>query len=146
MGEAVITRLDGPPVENEIARDMVKRGLLVAPALVVLFGLVWGIDGAASTLYGLAIVFVNFLLAAAILSWTARVSLGLMMGAAMFGYLIRLGLIFLAVWLVAEASWVEIVPLGITILVTHLGLLFWELRYVSASLAHPGLKPSSKES
>ena len=32
--------------------------------------------------------------------------------------------------------------LGLTIIVTHLGLLFWELRYVSASLAFPGLKPS----
>ena len=28
-------------------------------------------------------------------------------------------------------------------LVTHLGLLFWELRYVSASLAFPGLKPTT---
>ena len=27
------------------------------------------------------------------------------------------------------------------LVVTHLGLLFWELRYVSASLAHPGLTP-----
>jgi len=35
--------------------------------------------------------------------------------------------------------------LAVTILATHLGLLFWELRYVSASLAYPGLKPTSKE-
>lgn len=146
MGEAVITRLDGPAVETDIARDMVRRAAMVAPALVLLFGLVWGVDGALSTLYGIAIVCVNLLLAAAILSWTARISLGLMMGAALFGYLIRLGLIFLAVWPVADASWVAIVPLGITILVTHLGLLFWEVRYVSASLAFPGLKPQSKES
>ena len=27
------------------------------------------------------------------------------------------------------------------VVVSHLGLLFWELRYVSISLAHPGLKP-----
>ena len=33
--------------------------------------------------------------------------------------------------------------LGICVLVTHLGLLFWELRYVSASLAFPGLKPTT---
>ena len=31
--------------------------------------------------------------------------------------------------------------LGTTLVVTHLGLLFWEMRYVSLSLAHPGLKP-----
>jgi hypothetical protein len=28
--------------------------------------------------------------------------------------------------------------------VASLGLLFWETRYVSASLAFPGLKPTSK--
>ena len=26
-------------------------------------------------------------------------------------------------------------------MITHLGLLFWETRYVSATLAYPGLKP-----
>ena len=62
-------------------------------------------------------------------------------GAALFGFLLRLGLIFLAVMLVARRRWVALVPLGLTLIVTHLGLLFWEMRYVSASLAFPGLKP-----
>lgn len=146
MGQAVVTRLDGPAVETDIARDMLKRGAWAAPVLIAVFGLIWGLDGALSTAYGIAIVAVNFLLAAALLSWTARISLGLMMGAALFGYLVRLALIFLAVWLVKDADWVAIVPLGITLIVTHLGLLFWELRYVSASLAYPGLKPVTKES
>ena len=72
----------------------------------------------------------------------ARISLGLMMGATMFGYLIRLGLIFLAVYLVKDASWISLPALGATIIVTHLGLLFWEMKYVALSLAHPGLKPA----
>ncbi len=54
----------------------------------------------------------------------------------------RLSLIFAAVWLVKDQSWVAMVPLGVTIIVTHLGLLVWELRFISASLAFPGLKPS----
>ena len=36
-------------------------------------------------------------------------------------------------------------PLGATLVVSHLGLLLWETRYVSASLAFPGLKPSPQE-
>jgi hypothetical protein len=47
-----------------------------------------------------------------------------------------------AVLLVKDAGWVEPLALGLTLVVAHLGLLFWELRYVSISLAHPGLKPS----
>ncbi len=39
------------------------------------------------------------------------------------------------------AALLALVPLGLTIIVSHLGLLFWEMRFVSASLAFPGLKP-----
>jgi hypothetical protein len=141
VGEAQLTRLDGPSVELEIAKHLLVRGAKAAPLLVVASALVWGLDGAWSSAYGLALVAANFLVSAALLSTTARISLGLMMGAALFGYLLRLGLIFLAIWLVKDASWVELVPLGLTVIVTHLGLLFWEMRYISASLAFPGLKP-----
>jgi len=139
--------IDGPAPEGAIVRDMFRKVAIAGPLLIVAFGLIWGLDGAWSTAYGLAIVVVNFSLAAAFMAWSARISLALMMFAALFGYLIRLGLILAAVLLVRDASWVELVPLGITIIVAHLGLLFWEMRYVSASLAFPALKPkpASKE-
>ena len=35
MSDAVVTRLDGPAVETEIATDMVKRSLPVVPVVVV---------------------------------------------------------------------------------------------------------------
>jgi hypothetical protein len=143
VDHAVLTRLDGPAVEAEIARDVVRRAVWVAPVLIAAFGLIWGLDGAASTAYAIAIVVVNLAASAALLATTARISLSLMMAAALFGYLIRLGLIFLAVLVVRDAGWVDLVPLGITLVVTHLGLLFWELRYVSASLAFPGLAPGA---
>jgi hypothetical protein len=63
----------------------------------------------------------------------------------LFGYLLRLGLIAIAIILVKDASWVSLPALGITIIVTHLGLLFWEMKYVAASLAFPGLKPNAQE-
>jgi hypothetical protein len=130
----------------EVAIDLLRRALWVAPVLIVLSGAIWGLNGALSTGYGIALVVANFLVSAAMLAWTAKISISLMMGTALFGYLMRLGLIFLAVWVVRDASWVELVPLGLTIVVTHLGLLFWEMRYVSATLAFPGLKPATKGS
>jgi hypothetical protein len=142
MLEPSASAFDGPAPETEIAKDMLKRAALVGPVLVLVFGLIWGVDGALSTLYGLAIVLLNFALAAAMLSFAARISPAMMMFAALFGYLIRLTLIFAAIWLVKDASWVDLLPMGITIIVTHLGLLLWEMRYVSASLAFPGLKPT----
>ena len=59
------------------------------------------------------------------------------------GFLLRLGLIFLAVLLAKDAPWLELVPFGITLVVTHLVLLFWEMRHISSSLAFPGLKPGA---
>jgi hypothetical protein len=137
---ATVTRLEGDPVEVRVTADMVKRGLYVAPVIIAICGLVWGSDGAWSAAYAIALVLVNFLLSALLISSTAKISLGLMMGATLFGYLIRLGLIMLAVLLVKDAAWISLPALGATIIVTHLGLLLWELKYVAISLAHSGLK------
>jgi hypothetical protein len=110
--------------------------------LVAICGVIWGADGALSALFAIALVLVNFAVSAGIVSATAKISLGLMMGAVLFGYLIRLGLILLAVVLVKDASWISRPALGAAIIVTHLGLLAWELKYLAISLAHPGLKPA----
>ncbi len=134
--------LDGPSPESEISRDLARRGLMVSPLLVGVCAMVWGWSGAAGAGYGLVLVLVNFALSAALLTWSARISLGLMMGAVLFGYLARLALIMAAVLVVSDASWISRPALGAAIIATHLGLLIWEIRYVSASLAFPGLKPN----
>ncbi len=133
--------LPGPSPEVSVSTDMVKRGLLVAPLLIAVCGLIWGVDGAASSAYGIAIVLVNFALAAGIVAFTARISLQVMMAAVLVSYLLRLALIFLAVYLVKDTGWISLPALGATIIFTHLGLLVWEMKYVAMSLAYPGLKP-----
>ena len=133
--------LPGPSPEVSVSTDMVKRGLLVAPLLIAVSGLIWGVNGAVSSAYGILIVLVNFALAAGIVAFTAKISLQVMMAAVMFGYLLRLGLIFLAVYVVKDAGWISLPALGATIIFTHLGLLVWEMKYVAMSLAYPGLKP-----
>jgi hypothetical protein len=136
------TRLEGPPTEVHVSTDMIKRGLIVAPVLIAICGVIWGGDGALSAAYGIALVLTNFAIAAGLIAMAARISLGLLMAATLFGYLIRLGLIFLAIYLVKDASWISLPALGATIIVTHLGLLFWEMKYVAISLSQPGLKPA----
>jgi len=143
--DLITTRFDGPAPEVAISTDMIKRGLLVAPLLIAVCGVIWGMDGVWSSAYGIAIVLANFALAAGSIAMAARISLGLMMAATLFGYIIRLALIFLAVWLVKDAAWISFPALGSTIIITHLGLLFWEMKYVALSLAHPGLKPTKTQ-
>jgi hypothetical protein len=136
---------DAPPVERELAFDMARRGLWVAPAIVLASAVVWGGDGAWSALVAIGVVLVNLVLAAVSLSWAARRSLNLLMAVAFAGFAVRMGLVTGVLLVVKDRPWIDLVALGVTILVTHLGLLFWELRYVSASLAYPALKPGHKE-
>jgi len=142
----IVTKVEGPAVERQVAFDMVKRAVPVAPVLLLVAGLIWGLNGVASSAFGMGLVLLNFVLASVIMGSAARISLAVLMGAVLFGYLARLALITIAVLLVHNQPWVAIVPLGLTIIVTHLGLLIWETKYVSASLAYPGLKPSKKGS
>lgn len=135
----------GESPEVSISRDLVKRGLMVAPVLILIGAVADGANGAWSTAFGIALILLNFSMAAWLISITARISLTIMMGAILFGYILRLALITLAVLLVKDMFWVSIPTLGITIIVTHLGLLFWEMKYVAASLAFPGLKPDVAE-
>jgi len=144
--DLLITSVDGPAPEMAVSRDIVKRGLIVAPVLIASGLLIWGANGAWSTAYGIVIILTNFALAAALVTFTAKISVGVMMGAVLFGYLARLALIFAAVWFVQDATWISFPALGATIIVTHLGLLMWEMKHVSLSLAHPGLKPSAPTS
>jgi hypothetical protein len=138
----LLTRDLGPAVEAQVAADMAKRVLPVLPVLVLVAGLIWGPDGAASGAFAVVLVLANLALSAALLGWAARISLPLLMAAALGGFAIRLFLLTAVVYLVKDQSWVDITALGFTLIVTHLGLLIWETRHVSASLAYPGLKPT----
>jgi ATP synthase protein I len=134
--------VDAPPaVERDIALDMVKRGLLVSPAVVALAGVVRGVDGLVSAAIALAIVFVNFLAAAFIVSWAATISTKAAGVAALAGYIVRLVVIVVALFALHNQSWIDFPTLGITLVAAHLGLLTWEAKHVTMSLAAPGLRP-----
>ena len=130
-----------PDVETAIAADMVKRAIPIAPAIVLVALLAASSKGAWSALLAVAIVVANFLLAAVSLSWAARTSPVTLMATSLGGFLVRMGLVTAVVLAVRHASWINLSVLAITILVTQLGLLFWETKYVGASLAFPGVKP-----
>lgn len=140
----LLSRFEGDSPVMQVVLDMLKRGAFAAPVMVGLGWLIWGNAGATSVAFGLALIFVNFFLSAWIIQVTARISFAALAGGSMFGFLIRLGIVTVAVLLVRNATWIDLVALGVTIIITHLGLLFWELRYISGSLAYPGLKPGGK--
>ncbi len=131
-----------PFVEREVALDIVRRGLMVSPLIVLVAGLIRGWDGAASAAIALGIVLVNFLAAAAIMTRAAKSGPTAIGAAALGGYIVRLAVILVALVLLRHQPCIDLQTLGITIVGSHLGLLVWEMKYVSLTLAAPGLKPA----
>lgn len=127
--------------EQVLALDMLKGALPVAPALILLSGLVWGVDGALSAAFGIGLVLVNLAMSAGAMAWAARVGPTAIVATALGGFAVRMTLVVIALAAVKGQSWVVTAPLAITILVTHAGLLIWESSRVSATLAYPVLKP-----
>ena len=128
-------------VESRIARDLVKHALYVAPIAIVAVGLWRGVDAGAAVALALALVIGNFLASAAILGVAARRSPELLMGVALMSFLVRFLLLTGIGIVVKELDVLDWPVFCITLLVSYLGLLFWEMRSISLSLASPGLKP-----
>jgi hypothetical protein len=130
-----------PAVERDIGFDIARRGIFVAPIALAIGALVAGVDGVVSVAIALAIVTVNFLAAAVSTGWAAKSGPQAIGLAAATGFIVRLGLILLALFLLKDASFVSLPVLGFTLVGTHLALLAWETKHLSISLASPGLKP-----
>ncbi len=122
----VVEQQTSLPVESVLSRHIVKRAVYVAPVLILIFGLTSGWVGAWSSALGVAVVVVNFLLAGAILSISAKISLSVYHAAALFGFFLRLALIVFSMLLIARFVEIDRPAFGITAVVAYLVLLSWE--------------------
>lgn len=119
------------PVEAILSRHTAARAVFVAPLLIALFALLGGGSGALAATLGVAVVVGNFLLAGALLSISARISLAVYHAAALFGFFLRLGLIMLTMLLVTRLIEVDRMAFGISAVVAYLTLIAWEAIAVS---------------
>ena len=138
--DVAVEDVEVPAVEMQISGDLARRGLIASPLIVGAATIVWGLDGLASGAFALGLVLANFVLAALMVSSAARISPPAVMVAALGGFVIRLGIIMIAVLLVRDQQWISLQALGAVIIVAHLGLLLWELNHVSISFAHSGIR------
>jgi hypothetical protein len=119
------------PVEKIMALHTVARVGWVAPPLMILFWALGGWTGLWSSALGIGVVVANFLLAGAILSISARISLQAYHAAALIGFVLRLGLFIGAVLLIAVLVDVDRPAFGISAVVSYLVLLVLEAMAVS---------------
>jgi hypothetical protein len=117
---------DERPIEAIIGKNIAKRSLFVAPVLALIFGILQGWPGVVAALVGVAIVVGNFLLGGYIMARAARVSMSMYHAAALFGFLIRLGLITVSMLVIANVTDLDRMTLGISVVASYLVLLSWE--------------------
>lgn len=113
-------------VEAVLGRHTAQRAVFVLPVMALIFGLFRGWEGAIAAAVGVVIVAANFWLSGVVLSRSARISLGLYHAAALFGFFLRLGLIMVAMFVVAQVFEIDRVALGISAVISYLVLLSWE--------------------
>ncbi|HEX2152876.1 MAG TPA: hypothetical protein VHL52_02750 [Acidimicrobiia bacterium] len=115
------------PVEAILSRHTAARAIFIGPVLIALFGVINGAAGALAASIGVAVVVGNFLLAGAILSISARISLGVYHAAALLGFFLRLGLIMLTMVLVTRVvEDLDRLAFGLTTVVGYLALITLE--------------------
>ncbi|MFI5053178.1 MAG: hypothetical protein ACHQDE_02360 [Acidimicrobiia bacterium] len=131
-----------PAVEREVGFDLAKRAALIAPAVLLVAFLVSGVDGLAGAALALVLVAANFVAGALSLQWAGRRGPNALAVVAVAGFLVRMT-VMLGVIVVMQ-NVVNVYWLVGVLAVAHVGLLIWETRHLSISLAAPGLKPAKR--
>jgi hypothetical protein len=129
-----------PAVERQVAFDLARRAALVAPVVLGLAFVIGGVDALAGAAIALALVAANFVVGALSLQWAGRRGPQALAVVAVAGFLVRMALVLGMIVLVQDTV-DEYWLLGVLV-VSHVGLLIWETRHLSISLAAPGLKPA----
>ena len=113
-------------VEAIMARNIVKRTLVVGPVIIALAWLLRGQLGAVSAAIGVGIVVANFLISGWALSKAARLSLNVYRAVAMFGFVARFAFLAASMFLVAWLFNVDRLALGLAAIAAFLVLLVLE--------------------
>lgn len=127
-------------IERNMASHMVKWGAIISPILLIASFLIWSTRGLESSAYAIALVLINFIVTAKVMAIGSRISLPALMGAAFGGFIFDLVLLSAAVIPFATASWMNLWALGLTLIVTHLGLVVFEASTISTRMAFLGLR------
>ncbi len=127
-------------VEKRMATHMAKWGAIVSPVLLVVSFLIWSTRGLESSAYAIVLVIVNFVVTAKLMEIGGRYSLSGLMVTAVGGFIFDLVLLGAAVIPFATASWMNLWALGLTLIVTHLGLVIFEANTISTRMALAGLR------
>lgn len=122
---------DNVDVEVVLAQHTVKRAIFVGPVVIGFWALLRGSSGAIAAAIGVGVVLAMLLISGQMLSVAARISLSAYHAAALFGFGLRLILLFASMFLITRFMEIDRLAFGLTAVVTYLTLISWEAVAVS---------------
>lgn len=131
-------------IEKRMASHMLKWGVIASPVLLLVSFLIWSTRGFESSLFAIALVLINFFVTAKLMEIGGRVSLSGLMAAAVGSFVFDLALLTAAVIPFANSSWMNLWALGLTLIVTHLGLVVFEATTISTRMAFMDIRAKNQ--
>lgn len=113
-------------IELQMVRRMVRRGMLLAPFVIVALAVAGGTEYAVSGAVGLAMTLGNLYLAARVIGGVAEKNPGMLLAAAMVAFTVGLALVTGLSFVLKTASLVYFPVTGFTLIGAHLVLVLWE--------------------
>ena len=117
--------------EGVMVRRAVAAGALALPVAAAGGWAAGDADGALSAALGIAIVVANFAAHGLSLAWAAGVSIPVLQGVALGGFVVRMGVIVAAIVLLDRTAFFSPAIFGIAVVVGTLGLLGYEAKLVA---------------
>ena len=121
----------GPEPEREILRRVAPLAVPAVGAALVVGAAAGGWPTGWSASLGVAIVALNAAASGLSQAWAAGVSLTALAAVTMVGFVVRLGLIVLAMALLNRLSWFSALAFGLAVVPATVGLLAYEMRRVA---------------
>ena len=113
-------------IELQMVGRIVKRGLLVAPVLIVVLWLFGGTTYAVSGAIGLGMTILNLWLSARIIGGVAERNPKLLLAAGMIAFTLGLAVLTAIAFGLQQLDIVNFTVTGITLVSSHLVLVLWE--------------------
>lgn len=109
-----------------MVRRMIRRGLLLAPAILLALGILGGISAAVSGAIGLGITLFNLWLAGRLIGGLAENKPELVMVGAMAALIVNLVVVVTAGVLLKRVDYLDFTVIGLTLIGLHLVVVTWE--------------------
>lgn len=109
-----------------MVKRMVRRGLLIGPAVAVVLGLLGGLEYGLSVAAGIGLALSNLWLAGRIIGGLAENRPELLLAGAFIAFFLAFVLLGLGALLLGRLAWIDFPVAGVGMIGAHLTLVTWE--------------------